>query len=484
MLESTRAILPELILVFTTFYITVRSASGRAARDSLFIEALTGAAIALAVLLFYSNQYMNFKGFYDMILLDKTAYFFRALFIALGIFVIIMTKNSVEISDYLFGEFLVVTLSITAGTCFLASSIDLLMVYLSLEWISLSSYLLTGFIARKRIAGEAAMKYVLFGGIASAVMLFGISWLFGITGSLRLADIAGAFVDSQQGAMMFALVLILVGFAFKISAVPLHFWAPDVYQAAPTPATTLFSIGPKAAGFAILIRMFYYSMFKDNAGAMESIRPDIETILCVMAAITMTAGNLLALRQENIKRLLAYSSISHAGFLLMGVAALSDRGIEALLFYLFAYLLMNGGAFFVVNFIINKWNSENISDYEGLAWRGGSHAYLAVTLSVFLFSLAGLPPFAGFIGKWYIFAAAVEKKLYWLVIVALINIVIALYYYARIVKAMYLVQDISKKESFKIPFNETFWMGSLGFLTIYFGIFFSPFFVYLESILR
>ncbi|MDH4261702.1 MAG: NADH-quinone oxidoreductase subunit N [Spirochaetia bacterium] len=485
MFESTKAILPELILVITTFYLTLRSASGRAKRGSLYIEALIGAICALVCLFLFSEKYYGFKAFYSTIELDKTAFFFRMIFISLAIFVIVMTAKSTEISDYLFGENLVLVFSITTGMCFVASSIDLLMIYFSLEWISLSSYLLTGFIAHKRSSSEAGMKYTLFGGIASAVMLFGMSWLFGVTGTLKLDEIPAAFAASHSIMMMFSLVLILVGFAFKVAAVPLHFWVPDVYQAASTPITTLFSIGPKAAGFAVLIRVFYYSFYnsEETALLMESLKPGLEIVFQFFAAFTMTAGNLLALRQENIKRMLAYSSISHAGFLLMGVAAMSDKGIQALYFYIFIYLLMNGGAFFVVNLIINRWGAENISDYEGLGWRGGSQSMIAVAMSVFLFSLAGLPPFGGFIGKWFIFAAAVEKHMYALVVVGLVNIVIALYYYARILRAMYLVQTVSPRTEIRLKINEGFFMGALSLSLIYYGIFFPPFMGYLKTII-
>lgn len=501
MFESTKSILPELILIITAFYLTLRSASGKASRDALFTEALIGSLSALIVLFFFSGPFMGKRAFFNLIELDHMANFFRFFFMGLLVFIIIMTLRSEEVGDYVFGEYLVILVSVTAGMCFLAEATDLLMVYLALEWISLSSYLLTALIAHKRTASEAGMKYVLFGGIASGVMLFGMSWLFGVTGTLKLDEIAGAFSQGQTAIMIFALVLILIGLAFKVAAVPLHFWAPDVYEAAPTPVTTFFSIGPKAAGFAILIRFFYYSLFHTQFGAdvienlppglaisggsfVEMLRPQMETILAVLAALTMTVGNLLAVKQDNIKRLLAYSSVSHAGYLLMGVAALSSLGVQALLFYLFTYLLMNGGAFFIVNLTINRWKSEDISDYQGMAWRGGHHTFVALFMSVFLFSLAGIPPFAGFIGKWYIFAAVVEKKMYWLIIVALVNIVIALYYYARIVKAMYLNEKASEKSPFKINLTESFWLVSLGGLTIYFGIFFSPFFSYLKEIIH
>jgi len=265
----------------------------------------------------------------------------------------------------------------------------------------------------------------------------------------------------------------------------LHFWAPDVYQAAPTPVTAFFSIGPKAAGFVILIRVFYYSFYSSDESAllMESIRPDLEVILSILAAITMTMGNLLAVRQENIKRMLAYSSISHAGYLLMGAAALSDNGIQAMYFYIFAYLLMNAGAFFIVNLLIIRWKIENVSDYQGLAWRGGSHSMIALAMSIFLFSLAGLPPFAGFVGKWFIFAAAVEKQMYALVLIGLVNIVISLYYYARILKAMFLIQESQSQLAIRLRISEGFWMGALSFSILYFGIFFSPLMNYLKTII-
>jgi NADH-quinone oxidoreductase subunit N len=261
MLESTKAIIPELTLIIFAFYLTLRSASGKAKREALFVEALLGVVTALALLLVFSGQYMGAKPFYAMLVMDQTAFYFRVMFLVLALLVIFLSRKSTEVSDYLFGEYMVIVLTMTSGMCFIATATDVLMFFLALEWVSLSSYLLTAFIAHKKTASEAGIKYTLFGGIASAVMLFGISWLFGITGTLRFEELPAALATANKAAALFALILILLGFAFKVAAVPLHFWAPDVYQAAPTPISAFFSIGPKAAGFAILIRFFYYTMF-------------------------------------------------------------------------------------------------------------------------------------------------------------------------------------------------------------------------------
>jgi len=486
MLENILAILPELVLCLVAFYLIIRSASGNARRGTLYYEALFGILIAILISLYSASTYYQSSLFYSVLKFDEMAVYFRLLYFGLAFVVIVMAQRSFEIADYLFGEFLVLIIALTAGMSFISASTDLLMIYLSLEWVALCSYLLTGLVTGKKRATEASIKYAVFGGISSAVMLFGISMLFGASGTLKISDIFLLYNESMQPFVLLAVILFLVGISAKIAAIPLHFWAPDAYQVAPVPVTALFSVGPKAAVLALLVRVFYFNFFADTdtlPGVSEGIKPSLQFIFGLLAAITMTAGNLLALKQENIKRMMAYSSISHAGYLLIGIVVFNGRGTEALLFYLFVYLLMNLGAFYVINAIVYKWKTEQIDDFNGLAWRGKNHAFLAVMMSIFLFSMAGLPPFAGFIGKWYIFAAAVEKELYWLVIVGLINVVVSLYYYARVLKAMFLVQDVKPREALEISMGDKLWLGFLGVTNIYFGLFFSQFFDYIHTLI-
>ena len=319
----------------------------------------------------------------------------------------------------------------------MASAGTLLMAYLSLEFVSLTSYVLTGFLRHNRRSGEAALKYLIYGGVASGAMIFGMSWVFGLTGAMDYAGIAKGLAQldpASRGALFLALLLVLAGFGYKISAVPFHMWAPDVYTGAPIPVTAFLAVGSKAAGFAMLLRFFHFGVTRPGTLAGVPFAP-----LATLASVaTMTLGNLAALSQQNMKRLLAYSSIAHAGYALLGFAVLGNAGLQAVIFYLAVYYAMNLGAFWIVMLVANATGREDMEAYRGLAWRGG--AVPAVALAVFLFSLAGLPPLAGFVGKFFVFAAGVQAKLYALVVVGLVNSVISLYYYARVVKTMFLDQ--------------------------------------------
>src|SRR5262249_6569517 len=338
------------------------------------------------------------------------------------------------------GEYHTLLLGSGLGMFLMASAGNLLTAYLGLEFVSLTSYVLTGHLKRDRRSGEAALKYLIYGGVASGSMIYGMSWLFGLTGSMDYAGIAAgvAKLDAgSHGALFVALLLVLSGFGFKISAVPFHMWAPDVYTGAPMPVTTFLAVGSKAAGFAMLLRFFAFGITPDGpAPAVTSI--PLRVLLIVISIATMTLGNFAALAQTNMKRLLAYSSIAHAGYALLGLVAFRQDGLEATLLYLATYYLMNLGAFLVVMLVAIQTGREDLEAYRGLAWRGG--ALPAVTLAVFLFSLAGLPPLAGFIGKFYVFAAGIQGGLYVPVVIAVLNSVVSLYYYARVVKVMFLDQ--------------------------------------------
>jgi NADH-quinone oxidoreductase subunit N len=322
------------------------------------------------------------------------------------------------------------------------------MFYLAIETLSISSYLLAGYLKWNRDSAEASLKYIIYGAVASAIMLFGISYIYGMTGTL---DITRAFDVSplNQKALLLCIFLILAGLGFKMAMVPFHFWCPDVYQGAPTPITAYLSVASKIAGFGAMFRIFLpFFQSLDIAPAISNAAAaiDIPLIFWILSTATMTLGNLVAIRQTDIKRLLAYSSIAHAGYILMGMTVLDQLAMSAMLFYFVIYLFMNLGAFLTVLLLINKLNTADFRQYKGMINR---LPFLTSSLVIFLFSLTGLPPTAGFIAKLNIFAALIAKGLntsgnpwfyYSLAIIGGANSVISLYYYMKIAKVMVLDQ--------------------------------------------
>jgi NADH-quinone oxidoreductase subunit N len=332
------------------------------------------------------------------------------------------------------GEFYALLLFAALTICLLGGATNLIMIFLAFDFLSITSYILTGYLRDDRRSIEAAIKYLLYGAALSAVMLYGMAWFYGLTGSTDLDGIAAAIGETERTLrpiILPALIFVVAGFAFKIGAVPFHQWAPDAYEGAPTPITAFLSIGPKIGGFAIIVRVMLTALPLD----LENLAVDWQTVWMALAALTMTVGNLVALWQENIKRLLAYSSIAQAGYILIGVVAASPRGVTAVLLYLIAYALANLGAFAAVIAFSNRTGSDVIRDYAGLNRRAPA---LALALIVCLLSLVGIPPTAGFIGKLYLFSAAMEEGLLWLAIVGVINSVISLAYYWRVIRALYI----------------------------------------------
>ena len=384
--------------------------------------------------------------FFGMIRLDKFAVFFKVLLLLATAATILFSLRSEEIDGKLKGEYYALLLAVTFGMFLMASSTNLLMIFISLETVSLTSYILAGFLTHSPRSSEAAFKYITYGAVASGTMLFGLSLLFGMTGTGDLATISIELPDLLVSGkvtalgLLIAITFILAGIGYKIASVPFHMWSPDVYEGAPIPITAFLSVASKAAGFALFIRFFYTGF--GNSEIMQSV--DWGLLLAIISALTMTVGNLAALPQRNIKRLLAYSSIAHGGYLLMGAVLLTPEGLSAILFYLIVYFFMNLGAFYVVVLIANEAGSEMIDGYRGLATRA---PFVAAAMAIFLFSLTGIFPFAGFFGKWLLFNAVISEGMYWLAIVGLLNSVVSLYYYARIVKAMYL-ESTEDTESF------------------------------------
>lgn len=370
--------------------------------------------------------------FSGMLAVDGFSAFFKLIFLTATAVVALMAYTSRALSSLRMGEFYCLLLCSLLGAFLMASAQDLLMVYIGVELLSVPSYVLTAYHRRDRHGSEASLKYVIYGGFSSGAMLYGISLLYGIAGSTDMARIGEALVGADHLLLGIASVLVFAGVAYKISAVPMHFWTPDVYQGAPTPVTAYLSVPSKAAGFALFLRILY-SLNLGDAGV------DWLWITAVVSAVTMTLGNLAALWQDDVKRMLGYSSIAHAGYLLMGVAAMESpgySGMSAVLFYLALYLFMNLGAFAVVVLVQNRSGSSHMRAFRGA---GYSLPAAGACMVVFLVSLIGIPPTAGFVGKWMLLAAVMQDpELLWLAVLAVLNTAVSAFYYLRIAKAMYM----------------------------------------------
>ena len=377
------------------------------------------------------------------ILADGFSVYFFYLFLLVAALTILGSIHYLERDGLQHGEFYALILLGTAGMCFMASSADLIMVFIGLEISSISTYILTGFRRSDALSNEASLKYFLLGSFATAFFLYGIAFVYGLTGTTNLLELSGRLASPAQWTMLarVALVLMFVGLAFKISTVPFQIWTPDVYQGAPAPVTAFLSVGPKAAAFAVLLRVFL--------GGVASAGSTGFWVIWVSAVLTMCLGNLAALWQTNVKRLLAYSAIAQAGYLLVGVAAGGNEGTAAVLFYLAAYALMNVGAFVLMAHLGgNGESATDIDDYTGLAYvRPG----ITACLTVFLVSLAGFPTTAGFFGKFFLFRAAIHSHLIGLTIIALLNSVVSVYYYLRIVVAMYMREGETRACAAPLP---------------------------------
>ncbi len=365
---------------------------------------------------------------------DGFAVFFKIIAIAATLLVILSAIESVGRQTRFEGEFYALLVFTALGLMLMAASTDLILLALAIEYVSLTSYVLAGFLKANPKSNEAGIKYFLYGATASAIMFYGFSLVYGLTGTTNLYQIAQRLSAAPAPVLYLSVALMLAGFGFKISMVPFHQWAPDVYEGAPTPVAAFFSVGTKAAGFAALARVFVVAL---NPASVNWV-----LMIAVLSAVTMTVGNLLALPQRNIKRMLAYSSISHAGFLLIGVAAFrGDFGMPGLLIYLLGYTFTQLGAFFVATLIGAQLGTDEIPDYAGLAQRAPVSAFL---MAVFMLSLTGLPPTAVFVGKFYVLAAAIDNGLLWLAVVGILNSVISLYYYVGVIRAMYVMPAASE----------------------------------------
>ncbi len=373
-----------------------------------------------------------------MFAFDGFSVFFKAVFYIAAVLSILLSLHYVKEENIELGEYYVLMLFSLSGMMVVASGADLLTIYLGLELMSLPVYVLVGFKRKDVKSNEASMKYIILGAFSSGVLLYGISLIYGVTGTTSLEGIAAALSSGGAGLPLFSvgLVMMVVGFGFKVAAFPLHMWAPDAYEGAPTPITAFMSVGVKAAAFAAVARVFMTGF----APAYD----DWQTVVTVLALLSLVLGNTVAIAQTNIKRMLAYSSIGHAGYALLGVAAGTEEGMAGVMFYMLVYAFMNLGVFGVI-VMMRKGASigEDINDYRGLA---REHKALALVMLIFLFSLAGIPPTAGFVGKFYIFMALIHQGMIATAVIALVTSAVAAYFYIRLVMIMYMKEPEGKFE--------------------------------------
>ena len=367
-----------------------------------------------------------------LIAVDRFALFFKIVFLVAAGLTVLMSVHYLEIEGASAGEYYFLILCATLGMMIMAGGIDLITIFIGLETMAVSFYILAGFIKPSQRSNEAAVKYFLLGAFSLGILLYGMSLMYGLSGTTNLRTMATLLAGQEQDPrLVLAVILVVAGVGFKIAAVPFHMWAPDVYEGAPTPVTAFLSVGSKAASFAMLLRIF-------NEG-LPSMSADWRLLFYVLSVVTMTVGNVAAVSQSNIKRMLAYSSIAHAGYVLIGIVAGTTRGVTATLIYLLIYSFMQLGAFAVV-VLLRRQDviGDELKDLSGLNFR---NPFAAFAMLIFMLSLGGIPPTAGFMGKLWLFSAAIEAHYYWLAVIGVLNSAISLYYYVRVVVFMYVKKD-------------------------------------------
>jgi len=438
-------IMPEIILVAFGLLVLLLGvfSSSEGQKDHLGYVSLVGVVLAL---IFSFRLFGSFQsGFSGMVVADNYAVFFKMVFGIICLLTILISIGYTRQQGIGMGEYYVLVLFSTVGMMLMAAGTNLLTIFLGLETMSISIYVLAGIKRTDPKSVESAMKYFILGAFATGFFLYGVALVYGATGSFNLKEIA-SFLSASGSAGRTPLVIIgigllTIGFGFKVATVPFHMWTPDVYEGAPTSITAFMATGIKAAAFAGLIRVFY--------SALGTFQPDWVAIMWLLSVATMTVGNIVAIAQSNIKRMLAYSSIAHAGYILVAFTAGNELGTSSILYYLLAYAFMNIGAFAIVILLGTK-DQENtlISDYAGIGFK---YPLLAASMTIFMLSMAGIPPLAGFMGKFYIFSAAVKANLYWLAIIGVLNSALSVYYYLRVTVVMYFRE--AEKETTGLTFS-------------------------------
>lgn len=470
--ENLPLLSPEITLAVFALLVLGLDLAFKRLKDALAYVAIGGLILAIAATAFLSG--IQGSLFSEMLVVDPFALYFKIIAcLATGLVIlssIAFMKTKTPYRGEFYGLLLLATLAITL----LAGASDLVMIYLSLEFLSLTSYILVGYLRGDPKSSEGGIKYFLYGAVTSAVMLYGISLLYGITGSTNLAEIRGALLFPASPAastpwlILPAVIFMLAGFGFKIALVPFHQWTPDAYEGAPTPIAAFLSVGPKAAGFAVLIRVFFT--------ALPTYQIDWVAILSGISLVSMTFGNLVAIQQTNIKRMLAYSSIAQVGYILLGVVAAGPGtvGMAGVLLFILAYLFTNLGAFVAVVAFSHVTGSDEIADYAGLIRRA---PLLAAALVVFFMSLAGIPPTGGFLGKLFVFGAAIQmgqKVFYLLAVVGVLNSIISLYYYFNVVRLMFFL-PAKDEASLQIPRSLVLAVAVTMAMTLVMGLYPQPF---------
>jgi NADH-quinone oxidoreductase subunit N len=433
-------ILPELVLTAGSLVVLIADVMlPRGSRALLYVT--VGVLLAtLASLVPFAD--VNIEIAQGLLAVDAFAFFFKVVFLLAALMTVLMSARYLEIEGASPGEYYFLILCATLGMMIMAGGIDLITSFIGLETMAVSFYILAGFIKPNQRSNEAAVKYFLLGAFSLGILLYGMSIMYGLSGSTSMRAMAAVFAGQERNQLLvLAVILVVAGMGFKIAAVPFHMWAPDVYEGSPTPITAFLSVGSKAASFAMLLRIFMV--------AMPSMNADWRLLFEVLAIVTMTVGNLAALTQTNVKRMLAYSSIAHAGYLLIGVVAYTPRGIAAMLIYLLIYAFMQLGAFAVVIMMRRRdMIGDELKDLSGLRFR---HPFAAFAMLLFMLSLGGIPPTAGFMGKFWLFSAAIEAGYVWLAVIGVLNSAISLYYYIRIVVFMYVKKETTGSEPTASP---------------------------------
>ncbi len=419
-------IYPELLLLAVASLILLICFSPRLSK---VVPPLAFLGLSVSLILVIDQWGRQESGFAGMVLVDQFAVLFKMIFVVASALSVLIAYPYLRHKGIARPEFYALILFSTIGMIVMAGSSDLIVMFLGLEIMSLPLYVMAGFNRRSLDSNEAGMKYFVMGAFATGFLLLGIAFVFGAAETTNLRRIVAdiAYIAANSPTYLYAgAALLLIGFGFKVAAVPFHSWVPDVYQGAPTPVTAFFSVAPKAAGFAALLRIFSYGLADLHL---------LTQVFWVLAVLTMSVGNILALRQDNVKRMLAYSSISHAGYILVALTAGGSDAVASAMFYLVGYMFFNLGAFAVISLL--EMRAACRSDFTELAGLSGTNPYLSLILAVFMFALAGFPPTVGFLGKFYIFSSAVKSGLIWLTVIGVMNSFVSVYYYLRVVKVSY-----------------------------------------------
>jgi NADH-quinone oxidoreductase subunit N len=473
---SFASILPEiLILLVGLLLLIVEPFWKEDQRRNAGWFTAAGLLIAMVLSLLFGQPGEPTATLGGMVRFDWLGFFFKMLFMFAGAATALLLMDNERIGHR--GEAYLLLLASLIGMNLMAVAGDLVMLYLAIETTSIPLYVLSGFMLADPKSTEAGFKYLLFGALTSSIMLYGFSLLFGFTGTTDIYQLAGLFTSGGLAPLVAlgVVALILVGIGFKVSIVPFHFWAPDVYEGAPTPVAGFLSTASKAAGFAVLIRLFFVAFPDQNIAQYWTVA------LAVLSAVTMTVGNLLALPQTNIKRLIAFSSVSHAGYALIGVVALTQLGAASVVFYLAAYILTNLLAFGIIMAFSRVTGLEDLKDYAGMSRRS---PWLALMMLAAFLSLAGMPPFGGFVAKVFVFAAGIQAGYIWLVIIGILNSIIGVYYYLNALKYVYLYRMPEQdEEQHPLPMSRPYALAlavlAIGVILI--GTVFAPWFGWSEA---